>query len=132
LQGTPYGPAGINLFSPGGKTAIIVPNSDQISVTTSTYGTNYLIGTTGLTGPVDLGNAILLQGYVITLTLPSTMVAGDAGAYWVFTSTSGYPLQMNLVNGTAVYRGTAAATTFYVGSSMALAYSGTGTSYIVL
>jgi hypothetical protein len=136
LQGTPYGPQGVNFFSPQGRATVAVTSTNPIVATTSTYGTNYLIGVTGPSGPTGIsgipGGNGTTTGYITNVTLPATMVSTDAGAYWVFTNYIGSTIQLNLSNGTAVYKGNGAATTVYIGSSLALAYSGTGTSYIVL
>jgi hypothetical protein len=70
----------------------------------------------------------------VTLTLPTSGLV--AGMFWVFnsiTSVANTKFQINLVNGTAVYNGNAAATFIEcaVGNSIILAYSGTAGSYIV-
>lgn len=130
IQGAPYGPQGVNFFSPQGRFTYSNTTTNTISATTSTYGTTYLIGTTGLTGPTTLSNG--LTGYATNVTLPASMSSGDSGAYWIFANRTGYPIQINLTNGTATYYGNASASIIYTNSSVALAYSGTGTSYITL
>jgi hypothetical protein len=130
-QGDPYGPQGVNLFSPGGRLTTTTVTTNPFTLSTSTYGTNFLIGITGPTGPTALANG-WPAGYITTATLPASMSAGDVGAYWVLTNYTSLQMQVNLSNATAVYKGSNAATTVYVGSAIALAYSGTGTSYIVL
>jgi len=118
LQGTPYGPTGISQYGPGGRITYAIPTSTTITVSTSTYGTHYLIPT----------------AYPTTnITLPASMSAGDVGAFWVFQNNTASVLTITLTNGTASYRGTTA-TTIYIGSytGLALVYSGTGTTYIVL
>lgn len=70
----------------------------------------------------------------VTLTLPTSGLV--SGMFWVFSSTTGglpTKMQITLVNGTAVYNGNSAATFVEtaIGNSIILAYSGTGTTYIV-
>jgi len=118
-QGTPYGPTGSSQFGAEGRIIYSIPTSTTITVTTSTYGTHYVIPT----------------AYPTTnITLPASMSAGDAGAFWVFQNNTAGVLTITLTNGTASYRGDPSATTVYIGalSGLALVYSGTGTSYIVL
>ena len=131
-QGDPFGPQGVNLFSPGGQLSITTISANPFTVSTSAYGTNYFITTSGPSGPTTLSNGG--TGYITAATLPASMSAGDVGAYWVFTNYNSLVLQINLTNATAVYKGNATATAIYLGAggSIALAYSGTGTSYIVL
>jgi hypothetical protein len=119
LQGTPVGATGSSQFGAGGCILYSVPASTTITVTTSTYGTHYLIPT----------------AYPTTaITLPASMSAGDAGAFWVFQNNTDGVLTITLTNGTASYRGNSSTTTVYIGtySGFALVYSGSGTSYIVL
>jgi hypothetical protein len=130
-QGDPFGPQGVNLFSPGGRLTTTTVSTNPFTLSTSAYGTNYLIGITGPTGPTGLASG-WPAGYITTATLPASMSAADVGAYWVLTNYTSLQVQVNLSNATAVYKGSNAATTIYLGSSLALAYSGTGTSYIVL
>ena len=130
-QGDPFGPQGVNLFSPDGRLTTTTVTTNPFSPSMSTCGTNYLIGNTGPTGPTGLSNPGMI-GYITTATFPVSMAASNAGAYWVFTNYTSLQVQINLSNATAVYRGNNAATAVYVGSAIALAYSGTGTSYIVL
>jgi hypothetical protein len=130
LQGFPYGPQGANFFSPQGRFTYSNTTTNSISPTTSTYGLTYIIGTTGLGSVATLSNGT--SGYITNVTLPASMVSDDAGAYWVFSDNTGYPLQINITNGTATYYGSTSATTIYTASSIVLAYSGTGTSYITL
>ena len=130
-QGNPYGPQGVNLFSPGGRLTTTTVSTNPFTLSTSTYGTDYLIGITGPTGPTGLASG-WPAGYITNVTLPASMSAADVGAYWVLTNYTSLQVQVNLSNATAVYKGSNAATTIYLGSSLALAYSGTGTSYIVL
>jgi hypothetical protein len=56
-----------------------------------------------------------------------------AGAFWVFQNNSSAGLTITLTNGTATYNGSASATsiTLPVGNGFTLAYSGSGTGYIV-
>ena len=129
LQGFPYGPQGANFFSPEGRfTAYSNSSTNPIVPTTSTYGTTYLVSN-GVVGPTGLASGI--SGYSMNVTLPASMSSNDVGAYWIFNANNGYPLQLNLSNGTAVYYGVTG-TYVCTSSSIALAYSGTGTSYIAL
>lgn len=134
LQGTPYGPQGINLFSPGGTIELTTTSNNPIVTTTSTYGKHYLVGGVGPTGPQGIPQIYGVTGYITTVQLPVSMNSADAGAYWVFKNTTGSVLQVELTNGTANYKGNNTATTLFVGrgNSLGLAYSGTGTSYIAL
>ena len=134
LQGTPFGPQGTNLFGPGGRIPLSTTSNNPIVVTSNTYGTNYLVGTVGPTGPQGIPQIYGLTGYITTVQLPASMNSGDAGAYWVFKNTTGSLLQVQLSNGTANYKGNNTATSLFIGSnnSLGLAYSGSGTSYIAL
>jgi hypothetical protein len=134
LQGNPFGPQGTNLFAPGGRIPLSTTSNNPIVVTSNTYGTNYLVGTVGPTGPQGIPQIYGLTGYITTVQVPASMNSADAGAYWVFKNNTGSLLQVQLSNGTANYRGNNTATTLFVGidNSLGLAYSGTGTSYIAL
>jgi len=134
LQGTPYGPQGTNLFGRGGRIPLSTTSNNPIVVTSNTYGTNYLVGTVGPTGPQGIPQIYGITGYITTVQLPTSMTGADGGAYWVFKNTTGSILQVELSNGVATYKGNNSATTLFVGSnnSLGLAYSGIGTSYIAL
>jgi hypothetical protein len=134
LQGTPYGPQGLNFFSPGAKMTTATTTTNPIVVSPTGYGTYYLVGTVGPTGPQGIPQVYGLTGYITTVQLPASMNSADAGAYWVFKNNTNKILQVELSNGTANYKGSNAATSLFVGSnnSLGLAYSGTGTSYITL
>lgn len=118
-QGTPYGPTGSSMFGAQGRVLYSIPTSTTITVSTSTYGTTYVIGSAYLT---------------TNITLPASMSSGDVGAFWTFQNNTSGNLTIALTNGTASYRGNPSATTIYIGqySGFVLVYSGTGTSYIVL
>lgn len=94
-----------------------VSSGTSITVTTASLGTTYYITTTGITG----------------ITLPASMSGITAGAFWMFHNTSGFVAVVTLTNGTAVSKGASAATSLNVpnGTGFTLAYSGTGSSYIV-
>jgi hypothetical protein len=134
LQGTPYGPQGLNFFSPGATITTATTTTNPIVVGPTGYGTYYLIGLTGATGPQGIPQVYGLTGYITTVQLPASMNSADAGAYWVFKNNTTKILQVELSNGTANYKGSNAATTVFIGSnnSLGLAYSGSGTSYITL
>jgi len=134
LQGNPFGPQGTNLFERQGRLSLSTTSNNPIVVTSNTYGTNYLVGTVGPTGPQGIPQIYGLTGYITTVQLPASINSVDAGAYWVFKNTTGSLLQVELSNGTANYKGNNTATTLFVGidNSLGLAYSGTGTSYIAL
>ena len=134
LQGTPYGPQGINLFGPGGRIELSTTTTNPIVVGPTGYGSHYLVGTVGTSGPTGIPQIYGFTGYITTVQLPASMNSGDAGAYWVFKNKTGSLLQLELTNGTANYKGNNSATTLFVGrdNSLGLAYSGSGTSYIAL
>lgn len=61
------------------------------------------------------------------------MTGITAGAFWVFQNNSGVAVNITLTNGTATYSGNSNSgpINVTVGGGLTLAYSGTGTSYIV-
>ena len=118
-QGTPYGPTGSSQFGVSGRIPYSNVSSITITVSTAGYGTHYVI----------------TNAYPTTsIVLPGSMVSGDIGAFWSFQNNSSGILTITLTNGTASYRGNPSATTIYMGvkNGLALVYSGSGTSYIVL
>ena len=119
LQGPPCGPNGSTLFGEAGRIPYVIASSTTISPTTSTYGTHYVI-------PVDYPTT--------SIVLPASMAGGDAGAFWAFQNNTASTLTISLTNGTAVYKGSATAASVQIASynGLALVYTGTGTSYIVL
>lgn len=106
----------------------VYPGTYVVSVTNSTTYTVYpaLSHMTGFDTITTIPR--------VTLTLPTSGLV--SGMFWVFSSTTGglpTKMQITLVNGTAVYNGNSAATFVEtaIGNSIILAYSGTGTTYIV-
>jgi hypothetical protein len=134
LQGTPFGPQGINFFGPGATITTATTTTNPIVVGPTGYGTYYLVGITGPTGPQGIPQVYGSTGYITTVQLPASMNSADAGAFWVFKNNTTKILQVELSNGTANYKGGYTATSLFIGSnnSLGLAYSGTGTSYITL
>ena len=134
LQGNPFGPQGLNFFDSGARITTATTTTNPIVVGPTGYGTYYLVGVTGPSGPTGIPQVYGSTGYITRVQLPASMNSADAGAYWVFKNTTGSLLQVQLSNGTANYKGNNSATTLFVGidNSLGLAYSGSGTSYIAL
>jgi len=122
----PIGPTGLRGWG-GGQTPGPTGGSDfnlsavtsgtSITVTTASLGTTYYISITGITG----------------ITLPVSMTGISAGAFWLFQNSSGAALTITLTNGTATSAGSSGLSSLTIpgGTGITLAYSGTGTAYIV-
>ena len=110
--GSTPGPTGNGNFS-----LSAVASGTSITVTAASLGTTYYITTTGVTG----------------ITLPASMSGITAGAFWLFQNSSGAALTIALTNGTATSAGSSGLSSLTIpgGTGITLAYSGTGTAYIV-
>ena len=123
-QGPPRGPTGLGFYSPIGYlpyTSVDITGDGTVAPTASTCGTYY----------------VLTGGTTCYIQLPGT--PPPTGGFWVFKNDvagGGSPVIIGtLQGGTAqYYYGAADQTVINIasGNSLILAYSGSGTSYIVL
>jgi len=124
LQGDGIGPTGLNFFSSGGRVTTVTPAypPSYIQLATSGYSTHYNIESSSIT----------------TITFPTSMTAGDTGAYWSFRNNTGVSKTITLSSGVAYYNGLSNATsiTMNAGNGMALVWTGAtvggSNSYICL